>query len=147
MSTFQLSVYPQPSSFPGRCRRPGGGGKKRHVEFRLVAGCRRVADGGQAAFQRGVCVSGRQRGLDGLARKIMADDNCQGICVNCLPLVQNRLIPAPPCIARLRLNDEGPVGACEADWNAPQSVVPACRDQGRSYIKQSRKQSSFTFLR
>ena len=57
-----------------------------------------------------------------LARKIMADENCQGISVDCLPLVQNRLIPAPPCIAWLRLNDEGSVGACEADWNAAISL-------------------------
>jgi hypothetical protein len=42
--------------------------------------------------------------------------------VDCLPLVKNRLIPAPPCIAWLRLNDEGSVGACEADWNAAISM-------------------------
>ncbi len=57
-----------------------------------------------------------------LARKLMAQENCQGISVDCLPLVQNRLIPAPPCIAWLRLNDEGSVGACEADWNAAISM-------------------------
>ena len=57
-----------------------------------------------------------------LARKLMAEENCQGISVDCLPLVQNRLIPAPPCIAWLRLNDEGSVGACEADWNAAISL-------------------------
>ncbi len=57
-----------------------------------------------------------------LARRIMAAENCQGISVDCLPLVENRLIPAPPCIAWLRLNDEGSVGACEADWNAAISL-------------------------
>ena len=57
-----------------------------------------------------------------LARKIMTAENCQGISVDCLPLVQNRLIPCPPCIAWLRLNDEGSVGACEADWNAAISL-------------------------
>ncbi len=57
-----------------------------------------------------------------LARRIMAAENCQGISVDCLPLVQNRLLPAPPCIAWLRLNDEGSVGACEADWNAAISL-------------------------
>lgn len=57
-----------------------------------------------------------------LARKLMAEENCQGISVDCLPLVQNRLIPAPPCMAWLRLNDEGSVGACEADWNAAISL-------------------------
>ena len=57
-----------------------------------------------------------------LARKLMAEENCQGISVDCLPLVRDRLIPAPPCIAWLRLNDEGSVGACEADWNAAISM-------------------------
>jgi hypothetical protein len=57
-----------------------------------------------------------------LARKIMAEENCQGIAVDCLPLVQNRLIPAPPCMAWLRLNDEGSVGACEAEWNSAISL-------------------------
>jgi hypothetical protein len=52
----------------------------------------------------------------------MAAENCQGISVDCLPLVENRLIPCPPCIAWLRLNDEGSVGACEADWNAAISL-------------------------
>jgi hypothetical protein len=57
-----------------------------------------------------------------LARQIMAADNCQGISVDCLPLVENRLIPAPPCMAWLRLNDEGSVGACEAEWNSAISL-------------------------
>lgn len=61
-----------------------------------------------------------------LARRIMAAENCQGISVDCLPLVENRLIPAPPCIAWLRLNDEGSVGACEADWNAAISLRLTC---------------------
>ncbi len=57
-----------------------------------------------------------------LARKICAAENCQGISVDCLPLVQDRLIPAPPCMAWLRLNDEGSVGACEAEWNSAISL-------------------------
>jgi hypothetical protein len=56
------------------------------------------------------------------SRRIMEAEKCQGISVDCLPLVENRLIPCPPCIAWLRLNDEGSVGACEADWNAAISL-------------------------
>jgi hypothetical protein len=56
------------------------------------------------------------------ARRIMEAENCQGISVDCLPLVESRLIPCPPCIAWLRLNDEGSVGACEADWNSAISL-------------------------
>jgi len=57
-----------------------------------------------------------------LAKQIMRAENCDGISVDCLPLVENRLIPAPPCIAWLRLNDEGSVGCCEADWPAAISL-------------------------
>jgi len=56
------------------------------------------------------------------ARRIMEAEKCQGISVDCLPLVESRLIPCPPCIAWLRLNDEGSVGACEADWNSAISL-------------------------
>jgi len=57
-----------------------------------------------------------------LARQIMAAENCDGISVDCLPLVGERLIPCPPCIAWLRLNDEGSVGACEAEWRSAVSM-------------------------
>jgi len=57
-----------------------------------------------------------------LARQIMAEENCQGISLDCLGLVGSRQIQCPPCIAWLRLNDEGWVGACEADWNAAISM-------------------------
>jgi hypothetical protein len=56
------------------------------------------------------------------ARRIMEAEKCQGISVDCLPLVESRLIPCPPCIAWLRLNDEGSVGACEAEWNSAISL-------------------------
>ena len=53
-----------------------------------------------------------------VAKKLMAQENCQGISLNCLPLVQQRKISCPPCIAWLRLNDEGSVGCCETDTGA-----------------------------
>ncbi len=57
-----------------------------------------------------------------VARRIMAKENCQGISMDCLGLVRDREIPCPPCLAWTRLNDEGSVGACEADWNAAISL-------------------------
>lgn len=51
-----------------------------------------------------------------VARRIMAEENCQGISMDCLGLVREHLIPCPPCLAWTRLNDEGSVGACEAAW-------------------------------
>ncbi len=57
-----------------------------------------------------------------VARRIMAAENCQGISMDCLGLIGSRLIPCPPCMAWLQLNDEGSVGCCEADWNAAISL-------------------------
>jgi hypothetical protein len=57
-----------------------------------------------------------------IAKRIMAAENCQGISLNCLGLVQTRKIPCPPCMAWLKLNDEGNVGCCECDLNAAISL-------------------------
>ncbi len=57
-----------------------------------------------------------------VAKRIMAAENCQGISLNCLDLVQRRRIPCPPCMAWQKLNDEGAVGCCECDWNAAISL-------------------------
>ena len=57
-----------------------------------------------------------------VAKRIMAAENCQGISMDCLGLVSNRQIPCPPCMAWLRLNDEGSVGCCEADVDAAISL-------------------------
>jgi len=53
-----------------------------------------------------------------IAKKLMADEKCDGISLNCLGLVGSRRIDAPPCIAWMLLNDEGSVGCCECDWNS-----------------------------
>jgi hypothetical protein len=57
-----------------------------------------------------------------VAKKIMADEKCQGISLNCLGLMGSRRIPCPPCMAWLQLNDEGSVGCCECDWTAAISL-------------------------
>lgn len=57
-----------------------------------------------------------------VARKIMADEKCHGISLNCLPLIAGNKVPCGPCLAWSKLNDEGSVGACEADWNAAISL-------------------------
>lgn len=57
-----------------------------------------------------------------IAKQIMATENCDGISLNCLGLVRNHSVPCAPCIAWSKLNDEGSVGACEADWNAAISM-------------------------
>jgi len=57
-----------------------------------------------------------------VARQIMADENCQGISLNCLPLIAGQKVPCGPCMAWSKLNDELSAGACEADWNAAVSL-------------------------
>ena len=57
-----------------------------------------------------------------VAKRIMAAEECDGISLNCLDLVRHKRIPCAPCIAWSKLNDEGSVGACEADWNAAISM-------------------------
>jgi hypothetical protein len=51
-------------------------------------------------------------------RRIIEQEKCQGISIDCLGLIGSRQIPCPPCIAFSRLLDEGSIGTCEADWNA-----------------------------
>ena len=57
-----------------------------------------------------------------VAKKILAAENCDGISLNCLDLARYKRTPCTPCIAWSKLNDEGSVGACEADWNAAISM-------------------------
>jgi len=57
-----------------------------------------------------------------VAKRIMAAEGCDGISLNCLDLVRHHRIPCAPCMAWLKLNDEGSVGACERDWNAAISM-------------------------
>ena len=52
------------------------------------------------------------------SRRLMAAENCQAITMDCLGLVGSRQIPCPPCMAWLKLLDEGMVGTCEADISA-----------------------------
>jgi len=52
-----------------------------------------------------------------VCRRLMTAEKCQGFSMDCLGPVGRRQMP-PPCLAFMRLRDEGIVGACEADWNA-----------------------------
>jgi L-fucose isomerase-like protein len=60
-----------------------------------------------------------------VARKIMAEENCQGISVDCMRVVGQPGVPCGPCLAWSKLNDELLVGACEADVDAISSLLLA----------------------
>lgn len=51
-------------------------------------------------------------------RRLMDETESNVITVDCLPLTYEDLLPAFPCLAFSRLNDEGLVGVCEADLAA-----------------------------
>ncbi|MEA3400517.1 MAG: hypothetical protein U9R79_04660 [Armatimonadota bacterium] len=51
-------------------------------------------------------------------RELMVDAEANVITVDCLPLTYAGTLPAFPCLAFSRLNDEGLVGVCEADLAA-----------------------------
>jgi len=51
-------------------------------------------------------------------REMMGDVDANVITVDCLPLTYAGILPAFPCLAFSRLNDEGLVGVCEADLPA-----------------------------
>ncbi|MBN1853440.1 MAG: hypothetical protein JW829_11975 [Pirellulales bacterium] len=57
-----------------------------------------------------------------VGKKIMADEHCDGISLNCLGLIGQRKIPCPPCMAWMKFNNEGSVGCCECDWKAAISL-------------------------
>jgi hypothetical protein len=56
-----------------------------------------------------------------VCQRVMEGDGCDGIAVDCLPHVRGRTTP-PPCLAFCRLNDEGRIAACQADWPAAISL-------------------------
>ncbi|HYK87184.1 MAG TPA: hypothetical protein VE398_00320 [Acidobacteriota bacterium] len=59
--------------------------------------------------------------------RIMEEEDCQGITMDCLGLVKDRQIPCPPCMAWSRLLDAGTPAICEADINAVMSHTLCCR--------------------
>ncbi len=59
--------------------------------------------------------------------RIMEDEGCQGITMDCLGLVKDRQIPSPPCLAWSKLLDAGIPATCEADINAVMSHTLCCQ--------------------
>jgi hypothetical protein len=66
-----------------------------------------------------------------VARRIMAAEKCQGISVDCFPLLDKRRMVCGPCVAWSKLLDEGIVGGCEGDADAAVSLFLAGQLLGR----------------
>ncbi len=60
------------------------------------------------------------------ALKIMKEEGCQGITMDCLGLVTSREMTCPPCLAWAKLLDVGVPAICEADINAVMSHTLCC---------------------
>lgn len=61
------------------------------------------------------------------ALKILKEENCQGISMDCLGAVMQRKMPSPPCLAWATLLDVGIPAICEADVNGVMSHTLCCR--------------------
>lgn len=51
-------------------------------------------------------------------KKLLEEENTSAITINCLGLFRQGALPAYPCLAFSRLNDEGLTGVCEADLDS-----------------------------
>lgn len=51
-------------------------------------------------------------------KKFLRDTDCHGVGIECCPVIVSGRIPAFPCMAFSKLNDEGIVAACEADMDS-----------------------------
>jgi len=59
--------------------------------------------------------------------KILEEEGCNGITMDCLGAVFDRQIPCPPCLAWSKLLDAGIPAICEADINAVMSHTLCCK--------------------
>lgn len=56
-------------------------------------------------------------------KNMLEQEDAQAIAINCLGLFAQGRLPAYPCIGFSRLNDEGLVGACEADLYSTMTML------------------------
>jgi hypothetical protein len=61
------------------------------------------------------------------SQKILEENDCDGISMDCLGAVFDRQIPCPPCLAWSRFLDCGTPAICEADVNAVMSHTLCCK--------------------
>ena len=64
-------------------------------------------------------------------RDLMAKSNAQGIAIDCLTLYYAGKLPAYPCLGLFQFNNDGLVGACEADLQSAISMLVMSYMTGR----------------
>jgi L-fucose isomerase-like protein len=86
-------------------------GEAKEIASEYIANAEKVVE---PTTQEIVAAARMYLGIKDLMRQVRAN----AITVDCLPLTYAGLLPAFPCLAFSRLNDEGLVGVCEADLAA-----------------------------
>jgi hypothetical protein len=64
-------------------------------------------------------------------RQLMAEQNAQAIDIDCLRLFYGNKLPAYPCLGFFQLNNDGLVGACEADLDSTITMLAMTYLSGR----------------
>jgi hypothetical protein len=64
-------------------------------------------------------------------RNLMKERGAQAIAIDCLTLFYGRKMPAYPCLGFFQLNNEGAVGACEADLQSTVTMLAMAYATGR----------------
>ena len=64
-------------------------------------------------------------------RNLLGDHGAQGIAVDCLTLFYAGQMPAYPCMGFFQLNNDGLVGACEADLQSTITMLAITYATGR----------------
>ncbi len=57
------------------------------------------------------------------AKRLLADEHANALSMDCLGMVQAKLVPTPPCGAWTILQDEGITAGCEADLHGATSMM------------------------
>ncbi|HEY5910551.1 MAG TPA: hypothetical protein VJA21_08105 [Verrucomicrobiae bacterium] len=57
------------------------------------------------------------------AKRLMADEKANGLSMDCLGMVSDKLVPTPPCGAWTMLQDQGITAGCEADLHGATSML------------------------
>lgn len=114
--TLGLSVHVLPSGELNRAYENAGGKEAQYWAKQWIARAEKVIEPSREEIER----SGRMY----LAMsELLRSHRAQGIAVDCLRLFYDGRLPAYPCLGFFQLNNDGLVGACEADLDSAATML------------------------
>jgi hypothetical protein len=119
-----LTVNVLPGEVLGAAYEKAGMAEARQFAKTWMDGAQRIAETNEPEIVR----SGR---MYHAMRSLMREHNAAGIAVDCLHLFYGGKLAAYPCLGFCQLNDDGLVGACEADINSAFTMLTATYLTGR----------------